>query len=39
LIDFQQVGYGSAAATLLFFTIALITVCYMGFTRSSREES
>ena len=34
LIDFQQVGYGSAAATLLFFIIALCTTLYMGFTRS-----
>ena len=37
LIDFQQIGYGSAAATLLFLTIALITIFYMAFTRSSRE--
>ncbi|KPC49282.1 carbohydrate ABC transporter permease [Amantichitinum ursilacus] len=33
LIDFQQVGYGSAAATLLFFIIALCTTLYMGLTR------
>ena len=26
LVDFQEVGYGSAAATLLFLTIALITI-------------
>ncbi|MGA8007571.1 MAG: sugar ABC transporter permease, partial [Burkholderiales bacterium] len=25
LIDFQDVGYGSAAATLLFLTVALVT--------------
>jgi trehalose/maltose transport system permease protein len=29
LVDFQQVGYGSAASTLLFFTVALCTVIYM----------
>lgn len=33
LIDFQQVGFGSASATLLFFTIALFTVIYMSATR------
>jgi trehalose/maltose transport system permease protein len=26
LVDFQDVGYGSAAATLLFLTVALVTV-------------
>ncbi len=33
LIDFQQVGYGSAAATVLFFTIAL---CTLAVTRTLR---
>ena len=28
LVDFQEVGYGSAAATLLFLIIALLTVIY-----------
>jgi len=29
LIDFQQVGYGSAASTFLFFIVALLTVLYV----------
>ena len=29
LVDFQEVGYGSAAATLLFFVVALSTVLYL----------
>jgi trehalose/maltose transport system permease protein len=29
LIEFQQVGYGSAASTLLFFIVALLTVLYI----------
>jgi trehalose/maltose transport system permease protein len=29
LIEFQQVGYGSAASTLLFFIVALLTVIYI----------
>jgi trehalose/maltose transport system permease protein len=29
LVDFQDVGKGSAAATLLFLVIALITVIYI----------
>ena len=29
LVDFQEVGYGSAAATLLFFVVALCTVLYL----------
>jgi trehalose/maltose transport system permease protein len=29
LIEFQQVGYGSAASTLLFFIVALLTVIYV----------
>jgi trehalose/maltose transport system permease protein len=39
LIDFQQVGYGSAAATLLFLVIALITFTYIALTRSQRDEA
>lgn len=31
LVDFQEVGYGSAASTLLFFTIALFTAMYLTF--------
>lgn len=34
LIDFQQVGYGSAAATLLFLVIAITTGVYLAATRS-----
>ncbi len=33
LVDFQDVGYGSAASTLLFFTIALCTVIFLAMTR------
>jgi trehalose/maltose transport system permease protein len=33
LVDFQDVGYGSAASTLLFFVIALMTIVYMGAMR------
>lgn len=29
LVDFQEVGYGSAASTLLFFIVALCTVLYL----------
>lgn len=29
LVDFQQVGYGSAASTLLFLTIAVLTILYI----------
>jgi len=29
LVDFQEVGYGSAASTLVFFIIALLTVLYV----------
>ncbi len=29
LIEFQEVGYGSAASTLLFFIVALLTVLYV----------
>nr|WP_294867869.1 sugar ABC transporter permease [uncultured Pseudogulbenkiania sp.] len=33
LVDFQQVGFGSAAATVLFLVIVLFTAGYMAFTR------
>ncbi len=33
LVDFQEVGYGSAASTLLFFVIALCAILYIGFGR------
>ncbi len=38
LVDFQDVGYGSAASTLLFFTIALCTAMFLMLTgqRASR---
>ena len=29
LVDFQQVGYGSAATTVMFFLIALLTIAYL----------
>jgi trehalose/maltose transport system permease protein len=29
LVDFQQVGYGSAASTVMFFLIALLTAVYL----------
>lgn len=29
LVDFQQVGYGSAATTVMFFLIALLTIVYL----------
>jgi trehalose/maltose transport system permease protein len=38
LVDFQDVGYGSAAATLLFLIIALFTVVYLTLGRFGREE-
>ena len=39
LIDFQQVGYGSASATLLFLIIALSTTIYMVGTRRRMENA
>ncbi len=33
LVDFQDVGYGSAASSLLFFTVALCTVLFLGLVR------
>jgi trehalose/maltose transport system permease protein len=38
LVDFQDVGYGSAAATLLFLIIALFTVIYLTLGRIGRED-
>ena len=38
LVDFQDVGYGSAAAALLFAIIAVMTVLYLMAVRFGREE-
>jgi trehalose/maltose transport system permease protein len=38
LVDFQDVGYGSAAATLLFLIIAMITVVYLTLGKVGRED-
>jgi trehalose/maltose transport system permease protein len=38
LIDFQLIGMGSAAATALFFVIALVTIVYLGFARRRMAE-
>ncbi|MDX6750918.1 sugar ABC transporter permease [Geminicoccaceae bacterium 1502E] len=37
LVDFQDVGYGSAAATLLFAIVALFTVVYLTVMRVGEE--
>jgi trehalose/maltose transport system permease protein len=37
LVDFQDVGVGSAASTLLFFTIALCTIAFLTVTRRRGE--
>jgi trehalose/maltose transport system permease protein len=39
LIDFQQVGYGSAAATVLFLTIVLSTLAMMRVLRAPSQET
>ncbi len=39
LVDFQDVGYGSAAASLVFAVIALFTVVYLSLMRFGREEA
>jgi len=39
LIDFGLVGYGSAAATSLFFMVALITIVTMGLMRKSFDKA
>jgi trehalose/maltose transport system permease protein len=39
LVDFQQVGYGSAASTVMFFLVALLTAVYLTLSRvRPREE-
>ncbi len=38
LVDFQDVGYGSAAATMLFLIIAVFTVAYLTLGRIGRED-
>jgi trehalose/maltose transport system permease protein len=38
LVDFQDVGYGSAAATLLFLNITMFTVIYLTLGGVGREE-
>jgi trehalose/maltose transport system permease protein len=38
LVDFQSVGYGSAASTLLFLLIGLLTVAYLALTRTRLSE-
>ena len=38
LVDFQDVGYGSAAATMLFLIIALFTVGYLTLGRIGRDD-
>jgi trehalose/maltose transport system permease protein len=38
LVDFQDVGYGSAAATLLFLIIAMITVIYLTLGKVGQED-
>ncbi len=35
LIDFQEVGYGSAASTLLFLTIGVMMLVYLRLTRAN----
>jgi trehalose/maltose transport system permease protein len=37
LIDFQLLGYGSAAATLLFFVVALLSIAALALFRSRME--
>jgi trehalose/maltose transport system permease protein len=39
LVDFQQTGYGSAAATVLFFVIALCTLATMRVLRAPRGDA
>jgi trehalose/maltose transport system permease protein len=38
LVDFQDVGYGSAASTLLFLIIAIFTVVYLTAAKIGRED-
>jgi trehalose/maltose transport system permease protein len=37
LVDFQDIGYGSAASVLIFAVIALIAVAYVLASRKSLE--
>jgi len=37
LVDFQDVGYGSAAATMLFLIVAIFTVVYLTLGKVGRE--
>ena len=39
LVDFQDVGYGSAAATCLFLIIAIFTAVYLTLARVGREDT
>ena len=39
LVDFQQVGYGSAATTVMFFLIALLTMAYIMLGRVRLRET
>ncbi len=39
LVDFQDVGYGSAASTLLFFTIALCTALFLTLVRTHSRQT
>lgn len=38
LVDFQDIGFGSAAATMLFLIIAAITVVYLTVTRVAADD-
>jgi trehalose/maltose transport system permease protein len=37
LFDFDRFAYGSAASTMLFFVIALITITFIRITRMNLE--
>lgn len=39
LVDFQDMGYGSAASTLLFFIVALVTIVYLYFSKAQATRS
>jgi trehalose/maltose transport system permease protein len=39
LVDFQELGYGSAASTLLFVVVAVLTALYLRLTRDRRAEA
>jgi trehalose/maltose transport system permease protein len=38
LVEYADVGYGSAAATVLLFFIAFLTVLYVSFSRNKIEK-